>query len=73
AIIEREGAAMQARTPKSAALFERAVRSLPLGVASSFQAADPWSDYWGCKQTLTAGLRTLGIVPAARPRSRRSA
>ena len=45
AIIEREGARMQERTPKSAALYERAVRSLPLGVASSFQAADPYPIY----------------------------
>jgi bifunctional non-homologous end joining protein LigD len=27
----------------------------------SFQSADPWSDYWTCRQTLTAGLRTLGL------------
>ena len=27
----------------------------------SFQAADPWQDYWGNKQTLTAGLKTLGL------------
>ena len=32
------------RTPKSKALFERAVRHLPLGVASSFQAGDPYLD-----------------------------
>ena len=36
----------------------------------SFQAVDPWQDYAGCRQTLTAGLRTLGIAPAAPPRSR---
>lgn len=38
----REEAAYRARTPKSAALFERARESLPLGVASSFQAYDPY-------------------------------
>ena len=38
----REEAAYRARTPKSAELFERARRSLPLGVASSFQAYDPY-------------------------------
>ncbi len=27
----------------------------------SFQATDPWLDYWGCRQTLTAGLKTLGV------------
>ena len=35
----------------------------------SFQTADPWKDYWTHKQTLTAGLKTLG-VSAAPPRSR---
>jgi glutamate-1-semialdehyde 2,1-aminomutase len=39
---EREEAAYRQRTPKSAALFERAQQSLPLGVASSFQAYDPY-------------------------------
>jgi glutamate-1-semialdehyde 2,1-aminomutase len=38
----REEAAYRARTPKSAGLFERARQSLPLGVASSFQAYDPY-------------------------------
>ena len=38
----REEASYRARTPKSAALFERARASLPLGVASSFQAYDPY-------------------------------
>ena len=41
----------------------------------SFQAVDPWRDYWACRQTLTAGLRTLGVDArpserAAPPRSR---
>jgi bifunctional non-homologous end joining protein LigD len=31
----------------------------------SFQTADPWQDYWTCRQTLTAGLKTLGLKPAA--------
>jgi glutamate-1-semialdehyde 2,1-aminomutase len=38
----REEQAYKDRTPKSAALFERARQSLPLGVASSFQAYDPY-------------------------------
>jgi glutamate-1-semialdehyde 2,1-aminomutase len=38
----REEQAYRDRTPKSAALFERASQSLPLGVASSFQAYDPY-------------------------------
>jgi bifunctional non-homologous end joining protein LigD len=33
----------------------------------SFQSVDPWQNYWACKQTLTAGLKTLG-VEAAPPR-----
>ena len=36
----------------------------------SFQAVDPWQDHGRCRQTLTAGLRMLGIAPAAPPRSR---
>ena len=27
----------------------------------SFQAADPWADYWTQRQTLTAGLKVLGL------------
>ena len=38
----REEAAYRDRTPKSAGLFERARQSMPLGVASSFQAYDPY-------------------------------
>src|SRR5215210_6848812 len=33
------------RTPRSAELFERAVKVMPLGVASSFQANDPYPIY----------------------------
>jgi len=33
------------RTPASARLFERASRTMPLGVASSFQAGDPYPIY----------------------------
>ena len=38
----REEQAYRDRTRKSAALFERAQQSMPLGVASSFQAYDPY-------------------------------
>jgi glutamate-1-semialdehyde 2,1-aminomutase len=38
----REEESYRARTPRSAELFERAQRALPLGVASSFQAYDPY-------------------------------
>ena len=39
---EREEATYRSRTPRSAQLHERAKASLPLGVASSFQAYDPY-------------------------------
>ncbi len=38
----REEESYRARTPRSAELYERARQSLPLGVASSFQAYDPY-------------------------------
>ena len=38
----REEQGYRDRTPKSAELFERARKSLPLGVASSFQAYEPY-------------------------------
>jgi glutamate-1-semialdehyde 2,1-aminomutase len=41
-MVTREEAAYRSRTPRSAALFARARASLPLGVASSFQAYDPY-------------------------------
>ncbi|MGH2723910.1 MAG: aspartate aminotransferase family protein [Actinomycetota bacterium] len=44
-IAEREAAGLLERTPASARLYERAVGSLPLGVASSFQANDPYPIY----------------------------
>jgi glutamate-1-semialdehyde 2,1-aminomutase len=44
-IAERESARLLERTDASARLFERAVRSMPLGVASSFQANDPYPLY----------------------------
>ncbi len=42
AIGQREEAAYRDRTQRSAELYERARQSLPLGVASSFQAYDPY-------------------------------
>ena len=39
----------------------------------SFQSADPWVDYGKCRQTLTAGLKTLGLKrPTARASSPRT-
>ena len=42
---QRELARLLERIPASARLFERAVRSMPLGVASTFQAGDPYPVY----------------------------
>jgi bifunctional non-homologous end joining protein LigD len=41
----------------------------------SFQTIDPWQDYWACKQTLTAALKTLGLPspPGAAASPRRPA
>jgi glutamate-1-semialdehyde 2,1-aminomutase len=44
-IANREVKALLDNTPASRELFDRAVRSLPLGVASSFQANDPYPIY----------------------------
>jgi len=44
-IAARELARLLERTPASKALYDRAVRSLPQGVASSFQANDPYPVY----------------------------
>jgi glutamate-1-semialdehyde 2,1-aminomutase len=44
-ILTHEVASFRDRTPKSAALYERAERSMPFGVASSFQAGDPYPIY----------------------------
>jgi glutamate-1-semialdehyde 2,1-aminomutase len=42
---KQELARLQERTGASAKLFERASRTMPMGVASSFQAADPYPVY----------------------------
>jgi glutamate-1-semialdehyde 2,1-aminomutase len=44
-IAKTESARLLERTPASKALFERAVRSMPNGVASNFQAGDPYPVY----------------------------
>jgi glutamate-1-semialdehyde 2,1-aminomutase len=44
-IAKVEGDRLVERTPESARLYERAVRSMPLGVASTFQANDPYPVY----------------------------
>ncbi len=44
-LTERELAALNKRTPGSAAMFERARGSLSGGVASSYQLRDPWPIY----------------------------
>lgn len=45
AIASREQARLLERTRKSADLYQRATRSMPWGVASSFQANDPYPVY----------------------------
>ena len=52
-ILEEEMKAFEERTPGSRALFDRAVRSMPFGVASSFQAGDPYPLY------MAAGKRSI--------------
>lgn len=42
---EQEVARFKRRTPKSSALYQRALRSMPFGVTSSFQVGDPYPIY----------------------------
>ena len=44
-IAERESATLLERTPASARLFDRAMKVMPEGVASTFQANDPYPVY----------------------------
>jgi glutamate-1-semialdehyde 2,1-aminomutase len=44
-LADREQASYQARTPTSRQLLERAKRSLPMGIASSFQDYDPYPTF----------------------------
>ena len=44
-LIARESAALDERTQRSRATYERARRSLAGGVASSYQSRDPWPIY----------------------------
>jgi glutamate-1-semialdehyde 2,1-aminomutase len=44
-IAERESADLLTKTTASKALYERAVKSLPSGVASNFQVGDPYPVY----------------------------
>ncbi len=44
-VLEQEIATYRERTPRSRALYERAHRSMPFGVTSSFQAGDPYPIY----------------------------
>jgi len=44
-LCDQETARMLARTPASAALYQRAYRTLPFGVASSFQKGSPYPIY----------------------------
>ena len=44
-LIEQETAALNERTERSRAMYERRARSLSGGVASSYQSRDPWPIY----------------------------
>ncbi len=44
-LADAEGVVLASRTTASKALYERALRSMPLGVPSSFQAGDPYPIY----------------------------
>jgi glutamate-1-semialdehyde 2,1-aminomutase len=44
-IAERESVTLLERTTKSKALYDRALRTMPMGVGSSFQAGDPYPIY----------------------------
>jgi glutamate-1-semialdehyde 2,1-aminomutase len=44
-VAEREARRLLERTPRSAALYQRAVRSMPKGVSSNFQSSDPYPVY----------------------------
>jgi len=44
-VLTQERRRFEERTPKSKALYERAEASMPFGVASSFQAGDPYPIY----------------------------
>jgi glutamate-1-semialdehyde 2,1-aminomutase len=45
ALTERERTQLDAATPESKRMFERARRSMPLGVPSSYHAREPWPIY----------------------------
>ncbi|HYP25002.1 MAG TPA: aspartate aminotransferase family protein, partial [Actinomycetota bacterium] len=44
-ILRAETARFEERTPRSRELYDRAAASMPFGVASSFQAGDPYPIY----------------------------
>src|SRR5262245_53890293 len=44
-LAQQENESLWARTPKSKALYERALGSMPQGVGSSFQAWEPYPVY----------------------------
>jgi glutamate-1-semialdehyde 2,1-aminomutase len=46
ALIEKEEQRLEAATPKSFELYKRAVKSMPMGVASTYHARDPYPVYF---------------------------
>jgi glutamate-1-semialdehyde 2,1-aminomutase len=45
-LAQREEKRLEAATPKSYELYKRAMKSMPMGVASSYQARDPYPPYF---------------------------
>jgi D-aminopeptidase len=54
----RESAALDERTPASAAMFRRACRVLAGGIASSFQAREPCRSTWSAARLANFGSRS---------------
>ena len=71
-LIEREAAELDARTPKSAAMYRRARESLSGGVASSYQVRDPWPIYLdyrrGTRSSTTSTATACGTSTTASAR-----
>ena len=64
-IAERETKILLDRTPGSKALHERALKSLPAGVASNFQAGDPYPSTSSGDRARTSGTSTAPSTPTS--------
>ncbi|RPI27205.1 MAG: aminotransferase class III-fold pyridoxal phosphate-dependent enzyme, partial [Actinomycetota bacterium] len=45
-LMEKEEKRLEAATPKSFELYKRAIKCMPMGVASTYQARDPYPLYF---------------------------